>query len=164
MNSTKNFNLICYLSCLCLLSSCIRFSYSEGETSNTIISDSMYDVAKNYFVKNTVSDDYNGIHKITDQTQFDSLFGAATTMGEDGKPTEIHFDKHVVLAIIQPETNKEEKDVKINLNYLKNKIIVNFELVKGKELSHTFRPNTILILNKKYKDYSIEYHESRKSS
>ncbi|MFZ4262497.1 hypothetical protein ACFRAE_10650 [Sphingobacterium sp. HJSM2_6] len=160
----KNFKLIYYMSCLFILSSCIRFSYSDGETSNSIISTIEYDVVKNYYVKNTVSDEYNGIHKIKDQTHFESLFAAAASMGEGGKPTEIDFDKHFVLAIIQPETNKEEKDLKININYQKDKVIIKLELIEGKELSHTYRPNTILILNKKYQYHNIEYHENKNSS
>ena len=63
----------------------------------------VFEVAKNYFFKNDqVIPEYP---KITTEEEFTKLFGMATKMGEDGKPTAIDFTKQFVLAIVLPETD-----------------------------------------------------------
>src|SRR5690606_11717534 len=59
-----------------------------------------YVLAQNYFVKNTIGEDRNGIYKIETQAAFDELFSPAASMGKDGKPTPIDFEKQYVIAII----------------------------------------------------------------
>ena len=62
-----------------------------------------FEVAKNYFFKNDqVIPEYP---KITTEEEFNKLFGMATTMGKDGKPTAIDFTKQFVLAIVLPVTD-----------------------------------------------------------
>ena len=52
-----------------------------------------FEVAKNYFFKNNqVIPEYP---KIVSEEEFNKLFGMATTMGEDGKPTAIDFTRTV---------------------------------------------------------------------
>ena len=70
-----------------------------GEASNEVA----FEVAKNYFFKN--DQEIPASPKITTAEEFGKLFGMATTMGNDGKPTEIDFTKQFVLAIILPVTN-----------------------------------------------------------
>ena len=62
-----------------------------------------FEVAKNYFFKN--DQEIPASPKITTAEEFGKLFGMATTIGEDGKPTEIDFTKQFVLAIVLPVTN-----------------------------------------------------------
>src|SRR5574344_1483932 len=62
-----------------------------------------YSQAKNYFVLNTV--DKASLNVIGSQQDFDSLFGAAATMGKDGEPTAIDFDKQSVIAVIMSPTD-----------------------------------------------------------
>ena len=62
------------------------------ENSNEVA----FEVAKNYFFKN--DHEIPASPKITTAEEFGKLFGMATTMGKDGKPTEIDFTKQFVLA------------------------------------------------------------------
>ena len=73
---------------------------SEGNVERSEV---VFEVAKNYFFKNDqVIPEYP---KIVSEEEFTKLFGMATTMGEDGKPTAIDFTKQFVLAIVLPETD-----------------------------------------------------------
>ena len=69
------------------------------EASNEVA----FEVAKNYFFKN--DQEIPSSPKITTAEEFGKLFGMATTMGNDGKPTEIDFTRQFVLAIVLPVTN-----------------------------------------------------------
>lgn len=62
-----------------------------------------YTLLENYFVKNDVS--VSAFQRIETADQFQKMFGMATTMGDKGKPTEVDFNTHYVLAVINPETN-----------------------------------------------------------
>lgn len=71
----------------------------SGENSNEVA----FEVAKNYFFKN--NQEIPSSPKITTSEEFGKLFGMATTMGKEGKPTEIDFTNQFVLAIVLPITN-----------------------------------------------------------
>ena len=73
---------------------------AEGDEVNNEVA---FEVAKNYFFKN--DQEFPASPKITTAEEFGKLFGMATTMGNDGKPTEIDFTKQFVLAIVLPVTN-----------------------------------------------------------
>jgi hypothetical protein len=60
-----------------------------------------YAVAQNYFVKNTVDAIANP--KIETEEVFNSYFGSATTMGKNGKPTAIDFQKNMLLQCCFPK-------------------------------------------------------------
>jgi hypothetical protein len=104
-----------------------------------------YTVAKNYFVKNTVKslDD----PKIATAKKFDEIFGMATTMGKDGKPTTIDFSKQYVLAVILPETDLlttiEPISLQKNSN---NKITLVYKSVVAQKQSYTMRPYFAIIV------------------
>ena len=63
-----------------------------------------FGIAKNYFFKNDL-DILPASPKITTEENFNKLFGMATTMGKDGKPTSIDFSKQFVLVIVLPVTD-----------------------------------------------------------
>ena len=73
---------------------------AEGDEASNEVA---FEVAKNYFFKN--DQEIPASPKITTSEEFGKLFGMATTMGKDGKPTEIDFTKQFVLAIVLPVTN-----------------------------------------------------------
>ena len=103
--------------------------------------------AENYFIKNgaKLPDD----HKITDKETFDSIFGMATTMGENGKPTEIDFDKSFVIAV---ETGPVQKETTLIPEYLINhhdgKLVFHYAIKQGEDISYTIRPVLIIIVDK----------------
>ena len=70
---------------------------AEGDKASNEVA---FEVAKNYFFKNDQK--IPSSPKITTAEEFGKLFGMATTMGENGKPTPIDFTKKFVLAIVQP--------------------------------------------------------------
>jgi len=119
----------------------------ENQSETKIINIS-FTLAKNYFVKNTVEKLDNP--KIQTSEQFNEIFGMATKMGKDGKPTEIDFKKQYVIAVIFPLT-----DLSTNINPIslfknsKNEMTLNYKFVVGQKQSFTIRPYFAIIINKK---------------
>lgn len=121
-------------------------------TSNNSVD---YTVAQNYFHRNDalLLQDL----KITSQAEFDKHFSAATFMGEKGKPTPIDFSKSFVIAKVIPSTDRETVLAPIKLiemGYGKMQLI--YSLKQGKQQSYFTQPMFILILDNKYKLYSIQ--------
>jgi hypothetical protein len=120
-------------------------SESQGKTQVTNIA---FTVAKNYFVNNAVTKLDNP--KIETAEKFNKIFGMATTMGKDGKPTEIDFSKQYVIAVILPET-----DLSTNINPIsllkntENEITLTYKSVVGQKQSFTTIPNFAIIIDKK---------------
>ena len=97
-----------------------------------------FEVAKNYFYKNNPKG-LPACPKITSDEVFNALFGMATTMGENGKPTEIDFTKQFVLAVVLSAT-----DVETEVNP-----------IKGEKLTYSIKPLSIIILDKKYANKEV---------
>lgn len=109
-----------------------------------------YILAKNYFVKNTVGEEKNGVHKLESQADFDSLFSAAATMGKDGMPTAIDFDKQYVIAIITASSDLTPTIDNIILEKQGKEIAVTYKEVLGEKQSYQIRPVAILIVDKQF--------------
>lgn len=111
------------------------------------VTDIAFTVAKNYFVNNTVKNLDNP--KIETADKFNEIFGMATTMGNDGKPTQIDFQKKYVIAVILPETDlmttvepiRLQKDAKGNITLLYKKTL-------GQKQTYTTRPGFQIIVDK----------------
>ena len=69
----------------------LKESQTADTQIDTLVKDVSYILAANYFVKNTVNQLDNP--KIETAEKFNEIFGMATTMGKEGKPTEIDFSK-----------------------------------------------------------------------
>ena len=108
-----------------------------------------FKIAKNYFVKNNVSATLDS-PKFETQAEFDSVFGTATTMGENGKPTPINFDQEFVVAQIEEPSAQsiELKPVSIRKNA--NMLEVKYKRIVGSTKSFTSQTSMILIIDKKY--------------
>lgn len=106
-----------------------------------------YQIINNYFVKNTVKKGQK--RKIENQKEFDTLFGAAATMGKDGKPTAIDFKKQNVIAIIGNTTN-------YNTSYeitgiamgAMGTVVVSYKTNKGTKMTYSIRPFTAVTIDK----------------
>ncbi len=106
-----------------------------------------YQIINNYFVKNTVKKGQKS--KIENQKEFDALFGAAATMGKDGKPTAIDFKKQNVIAIIGNTTN-------YNTSYeitgvamgAMGTVVVSYKTNKGAKMTYSIRPFTAVTIDK----------------
>jgi len=109
--------------------------------------------AKNYFIKKEYPNKEVHPLKIISATQFNTLFGAATTMGKEGMPTKIDFSKYYVVAIIgKTNTKGNEIDVR-SVILLRNTITVTVFVTpkeEGKTQSYSSRPVKLLIIANKY--------------
>ena len=106
-----------------------------------------FEIAKNYFVKNTVGKLDNP--KIETSEKFNQIFGMATTMGKEGKPTAIDFTKKYVIAYLLPKTDLETAVNPTSLEKNdKGEITLNYKIVVGKKQSYTTIPNFVIIVDK----------------
>jgi len=108
-----------------------------------------YSVAKNYFVKNTVKEGGLENAKIETKENFDKIFGTATRMGQEGKPTEIDFSKQYVIAVVRDETDSMAEIIPVSLQKGdKNQIFLIYRISKGAKRSFKIRPAIILVVDK----------------
>ena len=120
------------------------FSDEDGDESGIVA----FEEAKNYFFKN--GQEIPISPKITSEADFNKLFGMATTMGKDGKPTAIDFSKQFVLAIVLPVTDMamEIKPQKVEVK--NDSLFYSYEVKSGEKQSFSIQPISIIILDKKY--------------
>lgn len=104
---------------------------------------------ENYFVKNTFQNKKVFTKKITNQIEFDEIFGMATVMGKNGTPTKIDFNKEFVLAIINPITDTETKIESINLEKKNNQLNFYYRITTGNKISYSYQPYLIEIVENK---------------
>lgn len=110
-----------------------------------------FSFAKNYFVKNSASEESLKINKIESIDIFESIFGMATLMGDNGKPTVIDFKNQFLVVYIVPETDiKTEITVKNIVQNEKNQLVLNLEIKEGEKQSFTSQPFVLLVVDKKY--------------
>jgi hypothetical protein len=122
----------------------------ESEHGVSVTEKLPYQLAKNYFVKNTYKNDQIETLKITTQDKFDEVFGMAATMAESGRPTKIDFLKQYVIAVIGVVTNKETEFIVNDLRKVNNEILFNYSLSEGKEMSFTIQPSLIITVDNNY--------------
>ncbi len=108
--------------------------------------DIRYEQAQNYFVKNTV--DSLSQPRITTRVDFEKIFGPATTMGAEGKPTPINFAKQAVIALVLPETQSAITLTPQSLQQQGDQLILSYKKETGAQQSFTTRPYLILIIDK----------------
>ena len=116
--------------------------------------DVSFEVAKNYFFKNG-KDILPANPKITTEEEFSKLFGMATTMGKDGKPTPIDFGKQFVLAVVLPVTDFETEINPVKVEEKGDSLFYSYEVKTGEKQSFSIQPVSIIILDKKYENKEI---------
>ena len=112
-----------------------------------------FEVAKNYFFKNDQTIPTSP--KITTEEEFNKLFGMATTMGENGKPTEIDFTKQFVLVIVLPVTDIATEITPVKLEAKGDSLFYTYDVKTGEKQSFTIQPVSIIILDKKYENNEV---------
>ena len=106
-----------------------------------------YQIINNYFVKNTVKKEQK--RKIENQKEFDALFGAATIMGTEGKPTPIDFKRQNVIAIIGKTTNYNTSIEIIGVAMgAMGTVVVSYKTIKGAKMTYTIKPFAALLIDK----------------
>lgn len=116
-------------------------------------SDVSYEEAHGYFFRNDAVMPASPL--ISTQEAFDSLFGAAATMGKNGMPTEIDFEKQSAVAVVLPETNVLT-DISI-AGIVRNGsgLGLKYSVRRGEKMSYTIRPVAIVVVEGKYKPSDV---------
>lgn len=128
-------------------------------TSCTSVNDNVeYIEAKNYFCSSDTT--FTHAVKIVSQKEFDEYFSAAAYMDDDGKPTHIDFNKQFVIAKILPLTDRDTCFKPLALKITgKHELELSYSLYYGEKQIYTMKPISILIVDRKYKDYTINENE-----
>ena len=121
--------------------------------NNNAAEDVAFEVAKNYFFKNDQTIPTSP--KITTEEEFNNLFGMATTMGEDGKPTEIDFSKQFVLAIVRPVTDIATEITPVKLEAKGDSLFYTYDVKIGEKQSFSIQPVSIIILDRKFENNEV---------
>lgn len=110
-----------------------------------------YTIAKNYFVRNDVTDFKP--KKIDTQKDFESVFGMAAFMGKDGEPTVIDFGKQYVLAVMMAPTDHSTdiKPISLKRNGTAKSLVFTYKIKQDKvKQSYTITPCLLIVVDKKY--------------
>lgn len=140
-----------------LLYSCTMTPTNVNHTSASV----PYAVAKGYFVKNTFSTDSIQCTIIRDQGMLDSLLGMAATMGKDGMPTRIDFNRQFAIACIHPETDSLVQLDATELKMNDNKLTLRLSVIRGEKQSYTIVPLQLLVVEgnpPSYFTFELEKH------
>ena len=122
---------------------------NNGESSEVT-----FEVAKNYFFKN--DQQIPASPKITTEEEFNKLFGMATVMGKDGKPTSIDFTKQFVLAIVLPVTDTATEINPVKVEAKSDSLFYTYEVKAGEKQSYSIQPVSIIILDKQYENNEVK--------
>ncbi len=108
-----------------------------------------YTVAEHYFFNNSAEEPENPI--VTNQSDFDALYGYAPVMGEDGSPTPIDFETQFVIGIVLPVTNTLTIITPGRLlSDGKNMTLEYGVEYKDKDMSWYMRPMALIIVDRQY--------------
>lgn len=132
-------NILSILFCVALLASCA----SSSEVP--------FSVARNYFVSNQYSSQKPEVLTITTPEEFSRLFGMATAMGKDGRPTPIDFAKSFVIAKTLPETDIATTVAPQSLSKTSDgKLLLKSTVKRGEKQSYTTQPFYAIIVSRNY--------------
>lgn len=122
-----------------------------------------YTAARNYFVSNKFTMPAPGMDAlltITTQQGFDSIFGMATTMGDDGKPTPVDFTKDFVIAKILPVTDTETEVAPKSLTKTPDgKLLLKSSVRRGGRMGYSIQPFYAIIVSRDY--YNLPITEAK---
>ena len=145
--------ILCTFAILLTMVACTT-KQAETTVGNTEISSEVaFEVAKNYFFKN--NQEIPASPKITSEEVFYQLFGMATTMGKDGKPTAIDFTRQIVLAIVLPVTDLETEITPVKVEAKGDSLFYTYEVKTGEKQSYSIQPISLIVLNKEFSNKEI---------
>ena len=134
------------------LVACTANKATSAEKS-VVSSEVPFTVAEHYFFNKGQDIPVNP--KITSEELFKQLFGMATVMGENGKPTEIDFSKQFVLAVVLPVTDINTEITPIKVEEKGDTLFYHYDVKTGEKQSFSIQPLSIIILDKKYENKEI---------
>jgi len=125
-------------------------SSRESKTSEPAEQDIPYTIANRYFVNNTYKDGDLKNPKITTMEKFDELFGMATIMGPNGKPTPIDFSRQYVLTVIGELSDRGALISPVSLKQRADTIFFSYKTTEGEKSMAVIRPMLLIIVDNKY--------------
>ncbi len=134
------------------LVACTTNKATSAEKS-VVSSEVPFTVAEHYFFNK--GQDILVNPKITSEELFKQLFGMATVMGENGKPTEIDFSKQFVLAVVLPVTDINTEITPVKVEEKGDTLFYHYDVKTGEKQSFSIQPLSIIILDKKYENKEI---------
>lgn len=148
---------IATIATLCL-NSCGNHESENKKTEETTVvtplasseTDVPFKIAERYFLNQPFTETQLSNPKITSKDEFDKLFGMATVMGKDGKPTDIDFTKEYVIAVTENETDLATSITPVSVKEKDKKITFKYEVKQGEKTSSTSKPLLMLIVDNKY--------------
>ena len=111
-----------------------------------------FEVAKNYFYKHNVGVPST---KITTEKDFSNHFGMATRMGEEGKPTEIDFEKQFVVDFILPASKWQMEINPLKVEAKEDTLFYSYDINVGKKQSYFTQPVSIIIIDKEFEKQDV---------
>ena len=79
----------------------------------------------------------------------------AAVMGKNGTPTPIDFKKQFAIAIVLPVTNVETKITMGRLEANEDNLTLYYQVTRGKSLSHSMQPMSLIFVDKKYEKKNV---------
>ena len=134
------------------LVACTANKATSAEKS-VVSSEVPFTVAEHYFFNKGQDIPVNP--KITSEELFKQLFGMATVMGENGKPTKIDFSKQFVLAVVLPVTDINTEINPVKVEEKGDTLFYHYDVKTGEKQSFSIQPLSIIILDKKYENKEI---------
>ncbi|MBQ2131085.1 MAG: hypothetical protein II431_07070, partial [Prevotella sp.] len=134
------------------LVACTANKATSAEKS-VVSSEVPFTVAEHYFFNKGQDIPVNP--KITSEELFKQLFGMATVMGENGKPTEIDFSKQFVLAVVLPVTDINTEINPVKVEEKGDTLFYHYDVKTDEKQSFSIQPLSIIILDKKYENKEI---------
>lgn len=125
-------------------------SSPEPKTSEPAEQDIPYTIADRYFVNNTYKDGDLKNPKITAMEKFDELFGMATIMGPNGKPTPIDFSRQYALSVIGEISDRGAEISPVSLKQRADTIFFSYKITEGEKRMTQIRPMLLIIVDNKY--------------
>lgn len=150
--SYKNFVSFILLAVICSFTAC-RTSIKEKKETKVILSNASetvqipFTIAENYFIKSKENAPTQYI--IQSEDEMNEILGMATTMGPNGRPSEINFDKQFVIVVTEAASSHsiELKPVSL-LSSPDGKLVFSYRVHKGEELSYISQPLLAIIVSK----------------
>lgn len=116
-----------------------------------------YTIAHNYFFNNDARIPTDP--KVTDSKTFNKLYGMAATMGKNGIPTNIDFNKQFVIGVVLPITNKQTKIIPGKLVKRNNELEFTYKIKRGSTMSSSMQPMLLIVVDRKYETDKVRVVE-----
>lgn len=138
---------------------CVALTACGRQTESVtapVVNEVAFSEAFHYFVKAEAD---SVPSKVLTAEEFDRYFGATATMGADGKPTPIDFDKEFVIAVTMGPTDTSV-DFEVNSLTLDDKTLtLDVSHTRGQPLPYTVQPLLLLTVDRAFADCDVIVQE-----